>query len=135
MWGQAYTDFDGEKYTRIIPTRVGTSLLLSCFAPSDWDHPHACGDKLIPILTAKNIQGSSPRVWGQACCYRVLHRLTGIIPTRVGTRRIHVWRWYNVWDHPHACGDKLCCLSESKQSLGSSPRVWGQDFLKRLPTR
>ena len=31
-------------------------------------------------------------------------------------------------DHPHACGDKLVCAGKFFKFIGSSPRVWGQEF-------
>ena len=34
-------------------------------------------------------------------------------------------RWA-VGDHPHAYGDKTTQSQENQQTLGSSPRVWGQ---------
>ncbi len=50
-----------------------------------------------------------------------------IIPTRVGTRLSqNIKRWLRE-DHPHACGDKFIMRSLFVVSLGSSPRVWGQD--------
>ena len=49
------------------------------------DHPHAYGDKLgLKILTA-NMQGSSPRVWGQDRVSSTLIQSLRIIPTRMGT--------------------------------------------------
>ena len=45
VWGQAYTDFDGEKYTRIIPTRMGTRIKGILSFLNGEDHPHAYGDK------------------------------------------------------------------------------------------
>ena len=46
-------------------------------------------------------------------------------------------------DHPHACGDKCYTASRQRLSQGSSPRVWGQDFVSKsdlplsriIPTR
>ena len=35
-------------------------------------------------------------------------------------------------DHPHAYGDKIPDDSEEALALGSSPRVWGQDYVKIL---
>ena len=53
-----------------------------------------------------------------------------IIPTRVGTRLICVGLRMKVRDHPHACGDKKEKTRPPRTLLGSSPRVWGQDFCK-----
>ena len=32
------------------------------------------------------------------------------------------------WDHPHAYGDKGLCCTDIASHVGSSPRVWGQDY-------
>ncbi len=32
----------------------------------------------------------------------------------------------DIWDHPHACGDKSIYDVKSIGEFGSSPRVWGQ---------
>ena len=49
-----------------------------------------------------------------------------IIPTRVGTSEQVVTMDGETQDHPHACGDKIRSAASSSNSLGSSPRVWGQ---------
>ena len=49
-----------------------------------------------------------------------------IIPTRVGTRFVPGFIDAIAKDHPHACGDKSTILIIGGNSLGSSPRVWGQ---------
>ena len=51
---------------RIIPTRMGTRLVISTPNVPGRDHPHAYGDKSIVSLDTPRITGSSPRVWGQA---------------------------------------------------------------------
>ena len=56
--------------------------------------------------------------------------VTGIIPTRVGTRAVRNKRYCRWQDHPHACGDKIDEMGELEIEVGSSPRVWGQDFEK-----
>ena len=72
----------------IIPTRVGTSRRNSVAFRFVWDHPHACGDKKSIDKIAGGTIGSSPRVWGQVAAIVWLFGLFGIIPTRVGTRRV-----------------------------------------------
>ena len=44
----------------------------------------------------------------------------------MGTSLLFYILSHNTWDHPHAYGDKIPPLNNSKISLGSSPRVWGQ---------
>ena len=88
VWGQvppAFIDLSGK---RIIPTRVGTSLLIHRLRPLSRDHPHACGDKEAFELTVTNVLGSSPRVWGQDFSKSRSVTFVGIIPTRVGTSKI-----------------------------------------------
>ena len=76
--------------------------------------------------------GSSPRVWGQEHDVSGLYTVVGIIPTRMGTScRRFTYRPY-CRDHPHAYGDKKKTLSDDSLTVGSSPRVWGQEFCGRI---
>ena len=45
VWGQVDTGNVNKGSQRIIPTRVGTSLLVAQQFLLKTDHPHACGDK------------------------------------------------------------------------------------------
>ena len=82
-------------------------------------------------------------MWGQAIKLLTLSDIAGIIPTRVGTRSFLSSSARVPRDHPHACGDKLACLSIRIFSRGSSPRVWGQVWrygkevikMRIIPTR
>ena len=88
-------------------------------------------------------RGSSPRVWGQVCSFIYCRTIPGIIPTRMGTRYHLLIIQKFHWDHPHAYGDKLSKSDRTEQSLGSSPRVWGQvtgfnkscEVTRIIPTR
>ncbi len=93
------------------------------------DHPHAYGDKYAAILHQWKFPGSSPRVWGQASIgdsYKITRR---IIPTRMGTSYADMVRGIYNEDHPHAYGDKTLSNKSRKACWGSSPRVWGQDYV------
>ena len=111
---------------RIIPTRVGTRSKCLTHCMIQEDHPHACGDKRLPLSSSRKQSGSSPRVWGQVERESDSPLDPRIIPTRVGTR----YRVCNSGDisedHPHACGDKISNNRCFVSSTGSSPRVWGQ---------
>ena len=86
VWGQGGFHTINPLQFRIIPTRVGTSSTRSSGVYYYQDHPHACGDK-IPIPIARRTKlGSSPRVWGQGRLDKTRYAVSGIIPTRVGTR-------------------------------------------------
>ena len=94
-------------FSRIIPTRMGTSDGIKLAANSVEDHPHAYGDKSFENPHRPAHSGSSPRVWGQVTPETLAHTDGGIIPTRMGTSR------------------SLSSLSTLDK--GSSPRVWGQE--------
>ena len=64
---------------------MGTSRLSPFGAEGSEDHPHACGDKPSDSLAILKLEGSSPRVWGQAGGKQMVDNVDGIIPTRVGT--------------------------------------------------
>ena len=91
------------------------------------DHPHAYGDKCFRKLLSPVSTGSSPRVWGQELSTSSALLLIRIIPTRMGTSGICINVVRFVRDHPHAYGDKYSSASCPIVSIGSSPRVWGQD--------
>ena len=82
-------------------------------------------------------------MWGQDKTITQFSQRHGIIPTRVGTSYFSYFAALDVGDHPHACGDKFGAIAIVVDSLGSSPRVWGQDvgflyrfvFFRIIPTR
>ena len=132
MWGQVRFISGSTDKPRIIPTRVGTSLYICVRFSHKQDHPHACGDKERRLNNAKRTKGSSPRVWGQAHLLIFNFGIGRIIPTRVGTRPFPQAASGCSEDHPHACGDKQDAKITKILQLGSSPRVWGQAFIRKL---
>ena len=135
MWGQVDRHTCYLCCQRIIPTRMGTSyaLVTPCFF--DEDHPHAYGDKPLSFDAAKCIGGSSPRVWGQEKIVILFSYRSGIIPTRMGTSSLSCTLVPAPQDHPHAYGDKRPCHQTTLLVTGSSPRVWGQGFMKERMRR
>ena len=128
MWGQVIAFCPLREESRIIPTRVGTSIPITIMTLIIGDHPHACGDKVHKYRQLTDFRGSSPRVWGQDINNGKRTKCARIIPTRVGTRTSQTHFRTPLKDHPHACGDK--CLGNLLYIafLGSSPRVWGQEL-------
>ena len=86
VWGQAVPLLVPIWQARIIPMRVGTSIVAHKKAKVNRDHPHACGDKFFYCLSVFCCIGSSPCVWGQADFDGEKYTIGGIIPMRVGTR-------------------------------------------------
>ena len=134
MWGQVNYYEDDGVFTRIIPTRVGTSIYTILNISNDKNYPHACGDKQTFTGNGSATTGSSPRVWGQVFPQPFQAESTGIIPTRVGTSGGLCQYRLTVRDHPHACGDKAETAFEAISGEGSSPRVWGQVRRYRMIT-
>ena len=126
VWGQVHIPFSSSHQQGIIPTRMGTSVLIDEIGTLFKDHPHAYGDKTASAVKLMLIAGSSPRVWGQAIEDLRLTGEVGIIPTRMGTRFTELSAKIDREDHPHAYGDKTYFVGKATASLGSSPRVWGQ---------
>ena len=85
MWGQGKIARQKDYNIGIIPTRVGTRMLMSQAEEAWQDHPHACGDKFACLYLFTVPIGSSPRVWGQDCSLISVVISLRIIPTRVGT--------------------------------------------------
>ena len=130
MWGQVCQRNSRAEVHRIIPTRVGTSSSFVKLRKLVEDHPHACGDKMKDCAEKASALGSSPRVWGQEYVNKKRSAGKGIIPTRVGTSLHQDGQQQYEGDHPHACGDKrgFCFCYSSRE--GSSPRVWGQEYVR-----
>ena len=126
VWGQVMFKFGTVEKERIIPTRMGTRRWYARGNGSVKDHPHAYGDKSLDTKTRLLRKGSSPRVWGQDTQYILNAQSYRIIPTRMGTRYAEKNERKGAEDHPHAYGDKVHALLLSQNTLGSSPRVWGQ---------
>ena len=69
VWGQVILTTNATCDIRIIPTRVGTRIMLGKMNLIHGDHPHACGDKPLKADFNVSASGSSPRVWGQGCIF------------------------------------------------------------------
>ena len=85
--------------------------------------------RVITLMFYQTALGSSPHVWGQVPFFAIVKHIFRIIPTRVGTRFVKVIVGVQATDHPHACGDKVLKSTVVSKVQGSSPRVWGQEFL------
>ena len=72
--------------------RVGTRFKAFAIFRGKKDHPHACGDKCTDEYTSADYIGSSPCVWGQGVQTVNICRNAGIIPMRVGTSDVKLFR-------------------------------------------
>ena len=76
--------------------RVGTRTYFFDVSFNARDHPHACGDKDCGAYPIHFAGGSSPCVWGQVDIAVNAGDSSGIIPMRVGTRRLFI-RFICCW--------------------------------------
>ncbi len=129
VWGKPMSLDASGLFTRIIPTRVGKTSVISMPTIALPDHPHPCGENLNAANKTHLKTGSSPPVWGKHP--NGANRLgeSRIIPTRVGKTPGDPAVHYGLGDHPHPCGENVSCQSKWTRKSGSSPPVWG----KRTP--
>ena len=110
VWGQGYHSTAVGVSERIIPTRMGTSLLCQCPPLYIRDHPHAYGDKSGNVGFIALAQRSSPRVWGQEVSVGLGGTNYWIIPTRMGTSFMQVAIDFAYRDHPHVKSNMVYTL-------------------------
>ena len=130
VWGIRPTLLRRDYAGRFIPTRVGNTPQGRRLWTVESVHPHACGEYSTFFLRPCPLVGSSPRVWGiQALCTPAGCR-TRFIPTRVGNT-CPARPWSYPWPvHPHACGEYLRVPRRVAAVFGSSPRVWGIQYIR-----
>ena len=135
MWGTQYIPYPYRHPIRIIPTRVGNTIFVFLKISMMLDHPHACGEHLELSDLLGMYTGSSPRVWGTLETKPEQTVQTRIIPTRVGNTYLSNKRFSKNKDHPHACGEHCAACLSLMENAGSSPRVWGTRYQRRLRLR
>ncbi len=134
MWGtQDASVFDGLFY-RFIPTHVGNTGSWTTKAGSTSVHPHACGEHGVADMGTFIPGGSSPRMWGTLLAGAEAADLERFIPTHVGNTCSTARKEPFMAVHPHACGEHKYCNDISPRYDGSSPRMWGTQAYRLIPT-
>ena len=126
MRGQAKQPRLACSLTRITPADAGTSGGLECVRWCHADHPRGCGDKLFDAFVYAALNGSPPRMRGQATCYLLFGMYLRITPADAGTRGRLLHARCPQTDHPRGCGDKSAGMVRSIGGYGSPPRMRGQ---------
>ena len=85
VWGRRLPPPVVGCLTRFTPTRVGTTDIEKSARRLFTVHPHACGDDVKSVPTAKMFDGSPPRVWGRPQNQTRVVGVRRFTPTRVGT--------------------------------------------------
>ena len=93
--------------TRIIPTGVGKTLIITDRSLLTSDHPHGCGENDVFLGCNLLRCGSSPRVWGKPAQSQRTRSELRIIPTGVGKTRALFFKFGLFPDHPHGCGENF----------------------------
>jgi len=125
LWGTHWLNAGNTKADRFIPTPVGNTAKMLCWAWKWTVHPHACGEHLFIISQISFFGGSSPRLWGTQVFNLERFKKCRFIPTPVGNTIVG-WR-VGIQNsvHPHACGEHDKESYQLCQTAGSSPRLWG----------
>ena len=72
------------------------------------------------------VNGPSPRTWGELLCQYLVDYIGRTIPTHVGRTKSFQCRWYSYTDHPHARGENNRMARTAPAPCGPSPRTWGE---------
>ena len=125
VWGTYQTKNSALNLNRFIPTCVGNIVRLPEIQELETVHPHVCGEHIGVGNIERNLNGSSPRVWGTFSYYFLFFLVHRFIPTCVGN--IHQNLLYHLLQtvHPHVCGEHDAQKLRNSLAAGSSPRVWG----------
>ena len=86
VWGKGRCLPPARHPNRNIPTCVGKGRVAGCRSSPCSEHPHVCGERTAARLKLKEIDGTSPRVWGKD-----------------DKRKIHP---VELKEHPHVCGER-----------------------------
>jgi len=130
VWGTQRIGAIAPFPRRFIPTGVGNTRSSIYFLVMPSVHPHGCGEhrKILSIDLLPN--GSSPRVWGTLHLNSTVINLKRFIPTGVGNTSLKSSCMACIAVHPHGCGEHAATPDRSELAIGSSPRVWGTQFIE-----
>ena len=126
MRGKVIHDGGGLFGHRITPAHAGKSSRVSSFLWLFWDHPRACGEKLVTTPGQKPPFGSPPRMRGKDKVAFVHRGQQGITPAHAGKSSKSRIRRTESQDHPRACGEKPGNVSGAHNVAGSPPRMRGK---------
>ena len=109
----------------IIPAHAGNTCCRSPNSSPVRDHPRACGEHFVAIVSVCVCAGSSPRMRGTLPRDVTELETGGIIPAHAGNTPRRARRGCRRRDHPRACGEHCIMTQEEHVGLGSSPRMRG----------
>ncbi len=125
VWGILFANTKTRSFSRFIPTGVGNTFYPARRLPRLSVHPHGCGEYEIVNTMLRELNGSSPRVWGIPLDLFETDLPRRFIPTGVGNTSIVMYFLRPQTVHPHGCGEYQRRRIAFTIQHGSSPRVWG----------
>ena len=90
----------------ITPAHAGKSCCVVVTPMLPWDHPRACGEKLLYSIPKHTALGSPPRMRGKGIDADGTIESTRITPAHAGKSAVFGRCSYADEDHPRACGEK-----------------------------
>ena len=119
----------------IIPACAGNTSHPSTPSWIRRDHPRVCGEHPVTLLHIDLRPGSSPRVRGTHDHGDAFERFGGIIPACAGNTSSSTAKSGKTGDHPRVCGEHAIKAAMNESSSGSSPRVRGTLYGRRVRRR
>ena len=113
---------------RITPACAGRRKSLTNALNISWDHPRRCGEKGGMYNVEGYGTGSPLQVRGEVSVRADFCKRFGITPAGAGrSLSCSLFRLQSK-DHPRGCGEKCDVMLHLFHSLGSPPRVRGEDL-------
>ena len=109
----------------IIPAHAGNTHAAANGYEPGRDHPRACGEHRMSIVSTAPLVGSSPRMRGTPGLRQLGDVVDGIIPAHAGNTRHLTATASSAGDHPRACGEHSDETGKDVTAKGSSPRMRG----------
>ena len=116
----------------IIPAYAGNTIPQIFPHPRLRDHPRVCGEHPVGVLMVCFRLGSSPRMRGTPPTMQEVVHAVGIIPAYAGNTPCGTVRSARCRDHPRVCGEHSLYNRIRQRMEGSSPRMRGTRFLRRI---
>ena len=91
-----------------------------------WDHPRACGEKILAFQPSSRLGGSPPRMRGKDAAASAKKAQDGITPAHAGKSPAVSVTLQHGKDHPRACGEKYSTHPKGRNQRGSPPRMRGK---------
>ena len=126
MRGKVRGGLKGRAGCGITPAHAGKSWGSRSCSGASWDHPRACGEKLMQAGCLNHCEGSPPRMRGKALhlnSYMIRQRIT---PAHAGKSITAYLNCSLKGDHPRACGEKPHTFDFAFVETGSPPRMRGK---------